>query len=59
MEGEPVSKNSVTPPMSNTRRCEAYNAQNGYQGQGIERYTPRQNRRIRKYIRRAAGNRES
>lgn len=49
----------VTPPMSNARRCEAYNAQNGYQGQGIERYTPRQNRRIRKYIRRAAGNRES
>lgn len=45
----------VTPPMSNARRCEAYNAQNGYRGQGIERYTPRQNRRIRKYIRRMAG----
>lgn len=45
----------VTPPMSNARRCEAYNVQNGYQGHGIERYTPRQSRRIRKYIRRVAG----
>lgn len=50
MTGKPV-----TPPMSNDRRCDAYNRQNGYPGQGIERYTPRQNRRIRKYIRRLAG----
>lgn len=41
-------------PMSNARRCETYSAQRGDVGHQEERYTPRQQRRIRKRIRRNA-----